>query len=352
MLASKEDFAKYPFMREVSEYVKRLDLKTDELAQPEFLEVLSRAEERVEEALFEGIIKWKALPEHEIEILSYPVAVIFVAKIGDNYLKKRYALAEAKRIYNLLKGELEEKLIEIAKSVFAWRVQRLPLGVNQPYVFSLSFIDYLKNAPAFHDYRWKLVNRVLIDGGVLLMKDELARLISEEVRKHIEKTVEESPEAELHPLLIRRVERIGQMLSQRREKIRIEELPRGIVSAAYPPCIKRLYDSLVAGQHISHVGRFTLTSFLLNVGMTVDKLIEMYTSLSDFNQRLTRYQVEHIAGVRGSGVKYTPPSCDTLRTHGLCPGPDEVCERVKHPLSYYRRKIRLIRRGRRGGKGD
>jgi DNA primase large subunit len=86
--------------------------------------------------------------------------------------------------------------------------------------------------------------------------------------------------------------------------------------------------------------------------MTVDKLIEMYTSLSDFNQRLTRYQVEHIAGVRGSGVKYTPPSCDTLKTHGLCPGPDEVCASVKHPLSYYRRKVRLIRSGKLGGKGD
>ena len=352
MLVSKEDFAKYPFTKEAAEYVKSLDLKTDELAQPEFLEVINRAEERVEGALLNGIIKWKALPEHEIEILSYPVAVFFVAKIGDDYLKRRYALAEAKRIYALLREDSDEKLIEIAKSVFGWRAQRLPLGVNQPYVFSLSFIDYLRNAPSFHDYRWKLVNRILINGEVLLRKDEFARLISEEARKHIEKTIEESPEAELHPLLIRKVERIEQILNRRREKIRIEELPRGIVSAAYPPCIKGLYDSLIADQHISHVGRFTLTSFLLNVGMDVDKLIEMYTSLSDFDQRLTRYQVEHIAGVRGSGIRYTPPSCGTLKTHGLCPEPDDVCASIRHPLSYYRRKLRLIRSGKLGGKGD
>jgi len=30
--------------------------------------------------------------------------------------------------------------------------------------------------------------------------------------------------------------------------------------------------------------------------------------------------------------------CDTLRTHGLCVESDELCKRVRHPLSYYNRK--------------
>jgi DNA primase large subunit len=342
MLLSKEDFAKYPFTRETIEYVKSLDLKTDELAQPEFFEVVSRAEERVEEALVDGIVRWKPLPGYEVEMLSYPVAVILVSKIGDNYLKKRYALAESKRVSALLREDLNKKLIKIAKDAFNWKTQSLPLGVYQPYVFSISFINYLANAPNFHDYGWKLVNRCLINGEIFLRKGEFSRLISEEVRKRVEKTIEESPEVELPQLLIQKVERINQILNLRKERIRIEEQPRGIVSAAYPPCIKQLYDSLVVGQHISHIGRFTLTSFLLNVGMKVEKLIELYTSFTDFDQRLTRYQVEHIAGTRGSSTKYTSPSCRTLKTHLLCPGPDDLCEVINHPLSYYRRKIRVI----------
>ena len=346
MLVSKEDFAKYPFTKNAVKYVKSLNIQIDELAYPDFFEVLTRAEKRVEEALNDGIIKWTTFPEHEVELLSYPVAIIFVAKIGDKYLKRRYALAEAKRTYTLLREDLDEKLIELAQSVFGWRAQKLPIKANQPYVFSLSFIDYLRNAPSFHDYRWKLVNKILINGKVLLKKDEFARLISEEVQKHIEKIIEDSPEFDLHPLLIQKVEHIEQILNQRKERIKIEQLPREIVSSAYPPCIKKLYSSIVTSQHISHVGRFTLTSFLLHVGMNVDKLIEMYTSLSDFDPRLTRYQVEHIAGVKGSGIKYTPPSCGTLKTHSLCPESDDICASIKHPLSYYRRKLRLIRSGK------
>jgi DNA primase large subunit len=342
MLVSKEDFAKYPFIIEAVDYVKSLDLKTDELSQPEFSAVVTRAETRIEEALIDGITKWESRSGYEIEILSYPVAVIFVSSIDDNYLKKRYALAEAKRVQALLKEDIDEKLIEIAISVFRWNVKSLPLEVYQPFDFSLSFIDYLRNAPGFHDYRWKLVNKRLINGDVFLQKDEFSRLISEEVRKYIEETIKTSPKVELDTLLLQRIERIKQRLNLRKERIRINEQPQNIISAAYPPCIEHLYDFLISGQHISHVGRFTLTSFLLNVGMKVDKLIELYTHISDFNQRLTRYQVEHIAGVRGSGIKYTPPSCGTLKTHRLCPGPDDLCANIKHPLAYYRRKIRMI----------
>jgi DNA primase large subunit len=344
MLISKEDFAKYPFMEEAVQYVKSIDLKTDELSQPEFSPIVTRAETRIEEALIDGIIKWKSHPEYEIELLSYPVAVIFVSNINDPYLKRRYALAEAKRVHALLKEDVDEKLVEIANSIFEWKVKSLPLEIYQPFDFSLSFIDYLRNAPNFHDSRWKLVNKRLINGEVFLQKDEFSRLIGEEVRKHIEKTIETSPKVDLNSLLLPRIEHIKQMLTLRKERIRISEQPSNIISAAYPPCVKKLYDFLISGQHISHVGRFTLTSFLLNAGMKVDKLIGLYASISDFNQQLTRYQVEHIAGVRGSGTKYTPPSCETLKTHRLCPAPDDLCTTINHPLAYYRKKRRMVRR--------
>jgi len=345
MLISKMDLAKYPFTKETIGYVRELDLKINELASPEYVEIINRAEQRVEEALIERVVKWKETSMYEVEILSFPVAIIFAATIGDDFLKRRYALAEAKRVDGLLRREEEDKLIEIAESSFNWKVKKAPTKVNQPYDYSLNFTNYLKNAPSFHDDKWKLVNRTVINGEVFLKKDELARLISEEVRKYVQKTIENSPKIQLPPLLTHRIERINQILAQRRESIRMEAFPQMAISAAYPPCVKRLYDSLLAGQHISHVGRFTLTSFLLNLGMDAEELLKLYTSVSDFSEKLTRYQVEHIAGKKGSGTKYTPPSCDTLRTHGVCPGPDDLCIKIRHPLSYYRRKIRLMKTG-------
>jgi DNA primase large subunit len=46
------------------------------------------------------------------------------------------------------------------------------------------------------------------------------------------------------------------------------------------------------------------------------------------------YQVEHISG--GGGTEYTPPSCMTMKTYGLCVNRDFYCKNVSHPLSYYR----------------
>lgn len=73
-------------------------------------------------------------------------------------------------------------------------------------------------------------------------------------------------------------------------------------------------------------------------------IVDLFRSSSDFNERMTRYQVEHIAGERGSGTKYIPPTCDTLRTHGLCLGMNDTCKGVRHPLTYYRVKTGTLKK--------
>ncbi len=335
-MLTKEDLAKYPFTREAAEYVRALDLNVAELAGPEYIRIVERAEQRISEALLYGSIGDTDNSEKEMEILSFPVAVLFVAAIGDNFLTRRYALSEAKRAYELLKSEDNAKLIEVAGTTFGWRA-RVEGGR-----FFLSLIDYLRNSTGFHEDEWKLVNKTVVKGEVLLRREEFARLLQEEVRRRAENRVEGSPKAELNAQLTHVVERINQILVKRREEMRIEELPKSAVSAAYPPCVKRLYDSLLAGQHLSHMGRFALTSFLLSVGVKAEDLVKLYTSVSDFDEKLTRYQIEHIAGEKGSRTKYTPPNCGTLKTHGLCVGADDLCEKVRHPLTHYRRKLRLI----------
>ena len=105
----------------------------------------------------------------------------------------------------------------------------------------------------------------------------------------------------------------------------IEEMPKVVVQAAFPPCINALYADAAQSHHLSHIGRFTLTSFLVNIGMTPEGLNEMFKTFSDYNERLTRYQIEHIAGERGSGTKYTCPQCSVLQTHGVCKNRDDLC---------------------------
>jgi DNA primase large subunit len=95
------------------------------------------------------------------------------------------------------------------------------------------------------------------------------------------------------------------------------------------------------------MGRFAMAAFLLNIGTDEEELLKMFKSFTDFDDRIARYQVEHIAGKRGSRRKYTAPNCGTMRTHGLCINPDELCATITHPLSYYRRKARILFQKRR-----
>jgi DNA primase large subunit len=74
--------------------------------------------------------------------------------------------------------------------------------------------------------------------------------------------------------------------------------------------------------------------------MPTEKIIDLFRASSDFNERMTRYQVEHIAGKRGSMTRYKPPKCDMSKTHGLCVGDDKACRGVTHPLAYYSKAIR------------
>jgi len=132
---------------------------------------------------------------------------------------------------------------------------------------------------------------------------------------------------------------LRQLATKKRDQIRIEEMPKRVVLEAFPSCIKSVYDRIAAGRPASHIGRFALTSFLLNIGMSVEDVFKFFRSVSDFNERLTRYQVEHIAGTRGSGTRYTPPNCTTLRTHGICILPEPECKRAINPLVCYKRKL-------------
>lgn len=338
MLLTEEDLSKYPFLPQATDYVKQLDLDINELTET-LNEILKRAEQRVEVCLDPAIgqaMRFQALRNPSIEIPSFPVAVIIANALKSNYLKKRYALCEAKKIFENLKREQKKKVFEIAK-FFKWDIRPVTSEKKNIQHFALDFVNYIRNTTSLRQPEWKLINRKLIDGRVSLTKSELCRLLQEEVQRYIEaKLNSEIPE--LPPAVTVIIEQLKTRFSRKTGDTQMV-YPHEMEPNAFPPCIKSLQISLLKGHHLSHIGRFTLTTFFVNVGMAADDVVNLFRSLSDFNERLTVYQVEHIAGEKGSGTKYTPPTCSTLQTHRVCVDRDEGCRRIKHPLAYYRKAL-------------
>src|SRR5436309_933670 len=184
-MLTRADLAKYPFLSEASEYVRELGLSIDELSTPEFGPVLDRAEKRLEEALSKGRVSGDITNENA-EILSFPVSNLILSLLGEERARRRFALAEAKRAYELLRQESPEKLEHIASTTFAWKVRRLDIKLGRRfYDFGISLADYLRNSVHLKDPKWKLPNRILDHGLVYATREELARLLEEEVRTKI-----------------------------------------------------------------------------------------------------------------------------------------------------------------------
>jgi DNA primase large subunit len=334
---TKNDLAKYLFLKKTAEHVKRLGLKVEELANPEMAQILNRAEERVKNAILYAVSVGEKRA-NDVEIPSFPVAIMLAIATKNSFIKKRYALAEAKQAFSNMKLENREKILAIAAD-FNW-----DLAANRDFVipleFALNFTDYLRNTVHLRDEKWKLVNRLMTHGTVYLNQHDVTRLLQEEVQRRIEKRLETT---EL-PTFPEKITKIAEQLTElAKERIGAEEMegfPKVVTQSAFPPCIVALYEAASKGRHLSHIGRFTLTSFLVNIGMPPEKVNELFKSFSDYNERLTRYQVEHIAGERGSRTRYTSPQCATLQTHGVCTNSDDLCRRIRHPLKYYKLKQR------------
>jgi DNA primase large subunit len=330
---SSEDFAKYPFLKQASKQIEELQFTIGSLSSEK--PIFDRAQNRVEKAILE-VNTGEAVRDRRAEISSFAAALILVIATKNSWIKKRYALAVAKTAHAQLLGESKGKIFAIARD-FDWDVGEGNFGKD----FRLGFGFYLKNAAHMHGSDWKLVNQIMDKGMVYLNQNKVVRLLQEEVKSRVEKRLGVSEIKNLPE----EIAAIADGLTKLAQEImgqEIEEMPKVVVQSAFPPCINSLYADASQAHHLSHIGRFTLTSFMVNVGLTPEGLNELFKTFSDYNERLTRYQIEHIAGERGSGTKYTCPQCSVLQTHGVCKNKDEMCRRIYHPLAYYKRKQRTI----------
>ncbi|MBN1324583.1 MAG: DNA primase large subunit PriL [Methanotrichaceae archaeon] len=318
--------ADYPFTREAAEEVRKAGYTIEDLlGRRAFLPVRRRAAVRLLGALAEGIP-----PEYshsQVELFSYPFARVMVSCLGDDHLIRRYALAEAKLAGRRMAKEGD--LLDLARD----------LGLTPSRagdLIRLHFSQYLPAASRMHSSKWKLVNRSLKGGFLSVTSGELLRLMEELARDRVQKglPLPVSPEIcagieeLLHPI---RLELQSTLSRDRADLGAVQE-------GAFPPCIRAMLDQVAAGVNLAHTARFALTSFLLQIGMSVEGVMAVFNTSPDFDCERTRYQVEHIAG--SSGTRYKPPSCATMATYGNCPGEDDLCRRVTHPLSYYRKKGR------------
>ena len=327
-----KDLAKYPFLTEAGEYLRDTGLSLEHLGDPDWKPILERAYGRIVVASSGQIYSTDIERlDNDSEILSFIVAIILLKTAGVNTLTRRFSLAEARRAEKYLQQDLWmnkdakhlDLPLKIIQELFGVRVSI----ENDEFVLRIS--DYLKRAVHFHEKEWKLVNRRVADGFVYLTAHETVRLIRTELGEYINSRIQSISITSI-PEIFR--ERVKDLISLSK---RFSDAT--IVSSDYPPCVKHATEVLERGENLPHSGRFFLATYLLAKGQTVDQIAPLFKNAPDYNERITRYQLEHIAGSAGKGTKYQCPSCDKLRSENLCFAiPD--CDGIINPVQFGKRK--------------
>jgi DNA primase large subunit len=329
--------SKYPFLNDAKTYVTDNKLSVKEiLDDPLYERARAIGIERLDNAFKTRDVGNRTLVTDSdcvMELISYPIARMIAVCIGDNYFKRRYALGEAIHTYRNLLTESIDFLFNISKE-FEINV-KYDEEKNQIKIY---FVDYLKYAPTRYK-EWKMINRTIEKGYIIITHKDIARIIQEALRSRINHELDNRYcDNNVYNIFKEDINRIQNIILLHKKKIEAEPIGKLDLNKL-PPCMKDILAAIQAGENVPHIGRFALVSFLNSLKLGANDIIKIFSTAPDFEEEKTRYQIEHITG-NISSTSYKPPGCDKMRTYGICPidKSDELCKRKRHPLSYYKAK--------------
>ncbi len=335
----QDEIAKYPFLADAGQYLKDKGFTLEQFGvDPDLKPLISKAYERIQVAadgkiyqsdlIGDQVSKEAALPR---EVFSFLLAIVLLKLSGMHTLIKRFALAEARRAEKYLEKDLanisdeskNQLAVRVIDDLFSVKVKK-----SDDY-FIIPISDYLKHSINFHEREWKLINRYVDRGQVFLTPHETVRLIRKELGTYINSKIINAKT----PTMIPGFEDSVNKLVSLSKKFKTFTVTTG----EYPPCIKHAIDILEKGENLPHSGRFMLATFLLSKGQTIQQIAPLFKNAPDYNERVTLYQLNHLAGTSGSGTQYSCPSCEKLKTQSLCFATSE-CDNIINPLQFGKKK--------------
>lgn len=338
-------------------------------------ELKAKLLDTLKEVLEKGEIDPHLLGDQDESILIYYTLVDIAKLLGDKRVSNKIALAYSKLVAGRLDTESDENLVAIANklgleaSLETMNFPKIPVirekrarsGRTRRFVeiieykYSIPLRKYLEvvSSRLIHDQSYGLANLIISSSRVYLDRHLFARIIEERIFQAVIEQIDNSDieeTAEIKDILEEARNLIVQYQTKiaGRKEISIEKsraIAPGdqqltlVIEDLFPPCIRKVIDTINSGGNPSHHERFNLAAFLGNIGLGVDEILEYFKKTADYKDRIARYQVEHILGLRGSRVKYKPYNCDRMKSINICPITDQ-CPGGKNPLSVYRYNLK------------
>jgi len=303
--------AKYPFSKEAKTILSKHSLSDDyDLAEAVFNQVIGWTKHNNPHS---ELKQMQNMSSHELEakVLYFPLAKIMCGIAGKRALTS-LALSFLRRTNYFLVNNAED----------ARRLMREFFGSENKMHVS----QFLENKPSDIS-----LSQTQLSGGMITVNEELAsKLVSQKIYRDI--------------LAFNPPKMVGKNIrffagELKKEEQSTEQITGPVSFPAFPPCMRKIVKELESGEKVGHMPRFVLATFLANIGLTKKEIVKFYEKQPNFNLKKTEYYVSSLLGEKG-GIKYTVPSCATIRSYGLCEK-DNTCK-WHHPLAYYRKMRRKV----------
>lgn len=325
------ELAKYPFLADAGQYLPEYGFTLDQLAEdPDLAVVRQKAFDRIYSTTQMGKV-YKPSTEGStalpLEVLSFILAIILLKQSRANFLIKKFAMQEARGAELFLERDLgrgtTDIQIETTRKII-WDLARVEVSKRDKY-FVITVPDYLRRAVLLHAREWKLINRQVKSGWVYLNSHETVRLIRQELVNYISDKISTTAT----PPIVSRLQDMVDKLILLNNKFQ----PQVTYSNKIPPCIQHATETLSEGKNLSHAGRFMLATYLISRGYNLKEIVPYFKNAPDYNESITLYQLNHLAGKSGSNIQYACQSCAKLKMMNLCYATDE-CAGIHNPMQF------------------
>ncbi|MHA2390378.1 MAG: hypothetical protein ACXAEX_00275 [Promethearchaeota archaeon] len=323
-------------------------------------------------AAFENLEEISDYKSDELNVYMYLLLNIFLYALDNQLITNRIANLYSKISYNELINEKNDaNLYNICQDLglrFRYYDPPINFGVNVvkdqhqklESNFIIHFIDYLRLSSNLRDEYRKLAHNSVLEGYVFIQNQRLIRLIQEYVRKKL--LIRESEDKTSLKAFLTEVsgikdfqevlEEILGVWEERKEEFEytfvIDFESEEDFLNLFPPCVNEILKKTQEGQNLIHNERLFIVWFLLALDYPVEKVVDLFSTMPDFDREKTTYQVK-FAKKKG----YVPYKCLTLKSLNLCMAikyKDKLClegygsvepserKKLAHPLAYTRIK--------------
>ena len=240
-----DEIVKYPFLAEAGKYLSDKGFSLNQFGtDPDLKRIVSMAFDRIKVAS-DGKIYNSNLSTNDslpMEVFSFLIAVILLKLTGMHTLIRRFSLAEARRSERFLERDLsnykdktkEQLALQIMQELFSITIKK------QEDDFIIPISNYLKHSINFHEREWKLINRKVNSGNVLLTSHETVRLVRKEIDRYISSKIHSSNTPEMIEGFQEYVDKLRILAKKFEVKI--------VESSEHPPCIKHAIEVLEKGK--------------------------------------------------------------------------------------------------------